>query len=51
MGVAYFPTPNVVLKAEYERHDSKTDFDSDIEGLNPSNNKIDQINVAVGFIF
>ncbi len=51
VGVAYFPTPNVVLKAEYERMDSKTDFNSDIEGLNPSNNKIDQINMAVGFIF
>lgn len=51
LGVAYFPTPNVVLKAEYEQMDSKTDFNSDIEGLNTSNNKIDQINVAVGFIF
>ncbi|MCR9144238.1 MAG: hypothetical protein NXI24_18475 [bacterium] len=51
LGVAYFPTPNVVLKVDYERMDSKTDFNSDIEGLNTSNNKIDQLNMAVGFIF
>lgn len=31
--------------------DSKTDFNGDIEGPRPSNNKVDQINFAVGFIF
>lgn len=51
IGVAYYPTDNVVIKADYERMDSKTSFNGDIEGLRPSNNKVDQINLAVGFIF
>ncbi len=51
LGLAYYPHPNVVLKGEYERWESKTDFSDDIEGRNPSNNKIDRISFAVGFIF
>ncbi|MCB1326284.1 MAG: hypothetical protein H7A21_06510 [Spirochaetales bacterium] len=50
-GVAYFPDPLVVIKAEYERWSSASTLHSDIEGLNSSNNKIDRVQVAVGFIF
>ncbi len=50
-GVAYFPHPNVVLKLEYERHETASTYDGDIEPLRPSNNKVDQINASVGFIF
>ncbi|MBX7058168.1 MAG: hypothetical protein K1X75_08880 [Leptospirales bacterium] len=51
MGLAWYPHPNVVIKAEYEQHESATRLHRDIEGRRPSNNKVDQINVAVGFIF
>jgi hypothetical protein len=51
IGIAYYPTPNVVLKGEYEYHDSKSNFHTDIDGRNTGNNKIDQANFAVGFIF
>lgn len=50
-GLAYFPHSNVVLKGEYEAHDSKTNYHRDVEFRNPKNNKVDQVNVAVGFIF
>lgn len=51
MGLAYFPTANVNFKVEYERHDSATDYHQDIESRRPANNKVDQVNFSVGFIF
>ena len=50
-GLAYFPHPNVVLKLDYETQTSKTSFHEDIEWRNSSNNKINRLNMAVGFIF
>lgn len=50
-GLAYFPHPNVALKADYESWDSRTDLNADIEEKNSSNNKIDRFNLAVTFIF
>lgn len=50
-GLAYFPHPNVALKADYESWDSKTNLNADIEEKNSSNNKIDRFNLAVTFIF
>ncbi|MCB1322713.1 MAG: hypothetical protein KDK34_20805, partial [Leptospiraceae bacterium] len=51
IGLAYFPVDQVVLKADYERWESKTDYHTDIAGRNPDNNKVDRFNFAVGFIF
>ena len=50
LGVAYFPHPNVALKLEYARHDSRTTYYRDQEYLNPGNNKIDQINFGMALI-
>lgn len=50
-GLAYFPHPNVAIKADYESWDSKSDLTADIEEKNGSNNKIDRFNLAVTFIF
>jgi len=50
-GLAYFPHPNVAIKADYESWDSKTNLTADIEEKNGSNNKIDRFNLAVTFIF
>ncbi|MCB1173125.1 MAG: hypothetical protein KDK39_06155 [Leptospiraceae bacterium] len=49
LGAAWFPHPGVVVKAEYERQSSKSRYHKDIESRNPSNNKIDRIQMAVGF--
>jgi len=51
VGMAFFPHENVTLKLDYEMHHSKSDYHKDIEQLNSSNNKIDQINFGLGFIF
>jgi len=51
LGMAYFPHPNVSLKLEYQWNDSKTNYSGDIASLNPNNNKINQINFGIGFIF
>jgi opacity protein-like surface antigen len=51
VGMAFFPHENVTLKLDYEMHHSKSDYHKDIEQLNASNNKIDQINFGLGFIF
>lgn len=51
VGMAFFPHENVVLKMDYEMHHSKSAYYKDIESLNSSNNKIDQINFGLGFIF
>ncbi len=50
-GLAYFPHPNVAIKADYESWDSKSNLTADIEEKNGSNNKIDRFNLAVTFIF
>ena len=49
LGFAWFPDPAVVVKLEYERQDSKSDYHSDIESRNSSNNKIDRVQFMVGF--
>lgn len=51
LGMAFFPHENVTLKLDYEMHSSKSDYHKDIETLNANNNKIDQVNFGVGFIF
>ena len=51
MGLAYFPHPNVVLKLDYERWNSRVSYPDDLEWRNTANNKIDQVNFGVGFIF
>lgn len=51
VGVAYFPHPNVALKADYEQQSSKSDAFKDQEFFNSNNNKIDRMNLAVTFIF
>lgn len=51
IGMAWFPDPQVVIKGEYERQDSKSNRHTDIESRNSKNNKIDRIQLAVGFIF
>jgi len=50
-GVAYYPHPNVVLKLDYEKHQSATTYHKDIEQRNSSNNKMDRVNFGLGFIF
>ena len=50
-GLAYFPHPNVSLKLDYEYHESKSDYSTDIETRNSANNKINRLNFSLGFIF
>lgn len=51
VGMAFFPHENISLKLDYEMQHSKSDYYKDIESLNSSNNKIDQVNFGLGFIF
>lgn len=51
VGLAYFPHPNVTVKVEYAKNDSKSDWYRDQEVFNPENNKIDTINVGIGVVF
>ena len=51
MGMAFYPHENITLKLDYAMQFSKSDYHKDIEQLNPSNNKIDQVNFGLGFIF
>ncbi len=51
VGITYQPVENVSLKVDYEHHNSKTNYFKDGRFLNPYNNKIDQLNVAVGFTY
>lgn len=51
IGLAYFPHPNVTVKAEYQRNTSLSNYYGDAEYFNAENNKIDQINVGVGLVF
>jgi hypothetical protein len=49
-GIGFKPHSNVVLKADYQRRDTKSALPSG-KGTNLDDNKIDQINVGIGFIF
>lgn len=51
VGFAYYPHPNVAIKADYEWWDSQSDLYLDDDRFNTSNNKIDRLNLAVTFIF
>ncbi len=51
VGVAYFPHENIALKLDYQRMDSMTQYHKDIETRNAANNKIDQVNFGLAFIF
>lgn len=51
VGFAYYPHPNVAIKADYEWWDSKSNLYKDEDRFNTSNNKIDRFNLAVTFIF
>ncbi|MBI3395882.1 MAG: hypothetical protein HY042_08610, partial [Spirochaetia bacterium] len=50
LGLAYYPHPNIVLKFEYQRNNSMSNYPRDQEYLNPDNHKIDQINFGMGLI-
>ena len=50
-GIAIYPHPQLSIKADYEQRTSKSDFYGDQERFNSSNNKIDQFNLGVAFIF
>lgn len=50
-GLAYFPHPQVVFKVDYESWWSASTYHKDIQQRNSSNNKIDRVNVGVGWIF
>ncbi len=47
-GLAYFPHPNVVIKADWESWDSQSQEE---DSINPNNNKIDRFNLSLGWIF
>ena len=50
-GIAYFPHSQVAIKADYEQRRSRSNAYSDQERFNSANNKIDQFNLGVSFIF
>ncbi len=50
-GFAFYPEERIVLKIDYERANSSSDYGGDIEARNVFNNKIDRINLGLGFIF
>ena len=49
-GIGFKPHPNVVIKADYQYRDTSSSL-SEGKGTNLDENKIDQFNVGVGFIF
>ncbi|MEK6584203.1 MAG: hypothetical protein AABY66_05020, partial [Nitrospirota bacterium] len=49
-GLGFKPHPNVVIKADYQWRDTESDL-SEGKGTGLDENKIDQINLGVGFIF
>lgn len=49
-GVGFKPIPNVVLKADYQWRDSGSDMPEG-KGTGLDENKIDQFNLGIGFIF
>ncbi len=50
LGVSYKPIPNVVVKADYQWRDSASSL-AEGKGAGLDENKIDQANLGVGFIF
>jgi len=50
VGFAYKPIPTVVIKADYQWRDSASNL-SEGKGAGLDENKIDQANLGVGFIF
>jgi hypothetical protein len=49
-GIGFKPHPNVVIKADYQSRDTTSSL-SEGKGTNLDENKIDQFNLGVGFIF
>ncbi|MBI5750473.1 MAG: porin [Nitrospinae bacterium] len=49
-GIGFKPHPNVVIKADYQSRDTSSSL-SEGKGTNLDENKIDQFNIGVGFIF
>jgi hypothetical protein len=49
-GIGFKPHPNVVIKADYQSRDTASSL-SEGKGTNLDENKIDQFNLGVGFIF
>lgn len=49
-GLGFKPHPNVVLKADYQWRDTASSL-AEGKGTNLDENKIDQFNVGIGFIF
>ena len=49
-GIGFKPNPNVVIKADYQYRDTSSSL-SEGKGTNLDENKIDQFNLGVGFIF
>ena len=49
-GIGFKPYPNVVIKADYQSRDTSSSL-SEGKGTNLDENKIDQFNLGVGFIF
>ena len=49
-GLGFKPHPNVVIKADYQSRDTSSSL-SEGKGTNLDENKIDQFNIGVGFIF
>ena len=50
VGLGFKPEPNVVLKADYQWRDSGSDMPEG-KGIGLDENKIDQFNLGIGFIF
>ena len=50
LGVSYKPIPNVVIKADYQWRDSESGLPEG-KGSGLDENKIDQANLGIGFIF
>jgi opacity protein-like surface antigen len=50
LGVSYKPIPNVVIKADYQWRDTASGLPEG-KGTGLDENKIDQVNLGIGFIF
>ena len=49
-GINFKPHPNVVLKGDYQWRNTASDLSSG-KGTGKDENKIDQVNIGIGFIF
>ncbi|MDP2683162.1 MAG: porin [Deltaproteobacteria bacterium] len=50
IGLGFKPYPNVIVKADYQEKDTSSDLPSG-KGTGKDENKIDQFNIGIGFIF